>query len=158
MRALCWHGAGDTRRNTASDPKTENARDVGAKASSCAIYSPGLRLMDGQMPAKCGDALDHGVTDEGVEVGSPDHPLKKGDRVMVPFNTNCGECRQCRMGNWASCQRSNRSAGTAAQPFGCPATGLFGYSHLTGSYAGDEAGYARVPMADMKAMLPAATP
>ena len=142
MKALCWHGKGDIRCDTVPDPKIEDARDVILKVSSCAICGSDLHLMDGQMPTmESGDVLGHEFMGEVVEVGSPDHKLKKGDRIVVPFNINCGECRQCKMGNWASCLRSNRNAEMAAKQFGYSTAGLFGYSHLTGGYWGGQAEY-----------------
>ena len=154
MRALCWHGKGDIRCDTVADPTIEDARDVILKVSSCAICGSDLHLMDGQMPTmESGDILGHEFMGEVVEVGSPEHRLKKGDRVVVPFNINCGECRQCRLGNWSCCQRSNRNAAMAAKVFGHATAGLFGYSHLTGGYAGGQAEYVRVPMADVGPML-----
>ncbi len=153
MRALCWHGKGDIRCDTVADPTIEDVRDVIIKVSSCAICGSDLHLMDGQMPTmESGDVLGHEFMGEVVEVGSPDHKLKKGDRVVVPFNINCGECRQCKMGNWASCLRSNRNGKMAATQFGYPTAGLFGYSHLTGGYWGGQAEYVRVPMADVAPM------
>ena len=153
MRALCWHGKGDIRCDTVPDPSIEDPRDVIIKVSSCAICGSDLHLMDGQMPGmESGDVLGHEFMGEVVEVGSPDHKLKKGDRIVVPFNINCGACRQCKMGNWASCQRSNRNAAMAAKQFGYTTAGLFGYSHLTGGYAGGQAEYVRVPMADVGPM------
>src|ERR1700712_108738 len=153
MRALCWHGKGDIRCDTVPDPRIEDARDVILKVSSCAICGSDLHLMDGQMPTmESGDVLGHEFMGEVVEVGSPDHKLKKGDRVIVPFNIKCGECRQCKMGNWASCLRSNRNGAMAAKMFGYPTAGLFGYSHLTGGYWGGQAEYVRVPMADVGPM------
>ena len=153
MRALCWHGRNDIRCDTVPDPSIEDARDVILKVTSCAICGSDLHLMDGQMPSmKSGDVLGHEFMGEVVEVGSPGHVLAKGDRVVVPFNINCGECRQCRMGNWASCLTSNRNGAMAAEQFGYPTAGLFGYSHLTGGYAGGQAEYVRVPMADVGPM------
>jgi threonine dehydrogenase-like Zn-dependent dehydrogenase len=153
MRALCWHGKGDIRCDSVADPKIEDARDVILKVTSCAICGSDLHLMDGQMPSmKRGDVLGHEFMGEVVEVGSPDHPLKKGDRIVVPFNINCGECRQCRLGNWASCLNSNRNAEMAAAQFGYTTAGLFGYSHVTGGYWGGQAEYVRVPMADVGPM------
>ncbi len=153
MRALCWHGRNDIRCDTVPDPSIEDARDVILKVTSCAICGSDLHLMDGQMPSmKSGDVLGHEFMGEVVEVGSPDHVLRKGDRVVVPFNINCGACRQCRMGNWASCLTSNRNGAMAAEQFGYPTAGLFGYSHLTGGYAGGQAEYVRVPMADVGPM------
>ena len=154
MRALCWHGRNDIRCDTVADPGIEEARDVILKVTSCAICGSDLHLMDGQMPTmESGDILGHEFMGEVVEVGSPGHKLKKGDRVIVPFNINCGECRMCREGNWASCLRSNRNGEMAAKMFGYPTAGLFGYSHLTGGYSGGQAEYVRVPMADVGPML-----
>jgi threonine dehydrogenase-like Zn-dependent dehydrogenase len=154
MKALCWHGKGDIRCDTVADPGIEDARDVIIKVSSCAICGSDLHLMDGQMPTmENGDVLGHEFMGEVVEVGSPNHKLKKGDRIVVPFNINCGECRQCMLGNWASCLRSNRNSKMAAAQFGYPTAGLFGYSHLTGGYWGGQAEYVRVPMADVGPMI-----
>ena len=153
MRALCWHGKGDIRCDSVPDPTIEDSRDVIIKVSSCAICGSDLHLMDGQMPTmESGDVLGHEFMGEVVEVGSPGHVLKKGDRIVVPFNINCGECRMCRMGNWSCCERSNRNAAMAAKQFGYTTAGLFGYSHLTGGYWGGQAEYVRVPMADVGPM------
>ncbi len=153
MKALCWHGKGDIRCDTVADPAIEDPRDVILKVSSCAICGSDLHLMDGQMPTmESGDVLGHEFMGEVVEVGAPDHKLRKGDRVVVPFNINCGACRQCLLGNWASCLRSNRNGRMAAEQFGYPTAGLFGYSHLTGGYGGGQAEYVRVPMADVAPM------
>ncbi|MCQ8239783.1 zinc-dependent alcohol dehydrogenase [Rhizosaccharibacter radicis] len=153
MRALCWHGKNDIRCDTVPDPSIEDSRDVILKVTACAICGSDLHLMDGQMPSmESGDVLGHEFMGEVVEVGSPEHPLKKGDRVVVPFNINCGQCRQCKLGNYASCLRSNRNGEMAAKQFGYPTAGLFGYSHLTGGYWGGQAEYVRVPMADVAPM------
>ena len=149
MKALCWHGTNDIRCDTVDDPSIEDARDVIIKVTSCAICGSDLHLMDGLMPEMhSGDILGHEFMGEVVEVGSPNHPLKKGDRIVVPFNINCGECRMCKMGLYSCCQRSNRNGDKAAEMFGYPIAGLFGYSHILGGYSGGQAEYVRVPMAD----------
>ena len=154
MRALCWHGKDDIRCDTVPDPSIEDGRDVILRVTSCAICGSDLHLLDGQMPGmQSGDVLGHEFMGEVVEVGSATHPLKRGDRVVVPFTINCGECRQCKLGNWSCCQRSNRNADAAAKMFGYTTAGLFGYSHLTGGYAGGQAEYVRVPMADVAPMV-----
>ena len=153
MKALCWHGKNDIRCDTVPDPKIEDARDVIIKVTSCAICGSDLHLMDGLMPTmKSGDVLGHEFMGEVVEVGQGFTKFKKGDRIVVPFNINCGECDQCRRGNWSVCERSNRNGKMAAAQFGYPTAGLFGYSHLTGGYAGGQAEYVRVPMADVAPM------
>ena len=154
MRALAWHGRNDIRCDTVPDPTIEETRDVILKVTACAICGSDLHLMDGQMPTmESGDVLGHEFMGIVVETGSPNHKLKKGDRVVVPFNINCGECYQCKLGNWASCLNSNRNGAMAAKMFGYPTAGLFGYSHLTGGYWGGQAEYVRVPMADVGPMI-----
>ncbi len=153
MKALCWHGKNDIRCDTVPDPKIEDPRDVIIKVTSCAICGSDLHLMDGLMPTmEKGDVLGHEFMGEVVEVGQGFTKFKKGDRIVVPFNINCGECRQCRRGNWSVCERSNRNAAMAAEQFGYTTAGLFGYSHITGGYAGGQAEYVRVPMADVAPM------
>ncbi|KAA2211430.1 zinc-dependent alcohol dehydrogenase [Teichococcus oryzae] len=153
MKALAWHGTNDIRCDNVTDPGIEDARDVIIKVTSCAICGSDLHLMDGHMPAmKSGDVLGHEFMGEVVETGSPNHRLKKGDRILVPFNINCGSCSQCLRGNWACCLRSNRNAAEAETMFGYPSAGMFGYSHLTGGYWGGQAEYVRVPMADVAPM------
>ena len=153
MKALCWHGTNDIRCDNVPDPKIEEARDVIIKVTSCAICGSDLHLMDGLMPTmKSGDILGHEFMGEVVETGSAHTKFRKGDRIVVPFNINCGECRQCKLGNYSVCQRSNRNAAMAAAQFGYTTAGLFGYSHLTGGYSGGQAEYVRVPMADVAPM------
>src|SRR5690606_10391522 len=74
--------------------------------------------------------------------------LKVGDRVVVPFTITCGECEQCRRGNFSVCERSNRKKALADKVFGHATAGLYGYTHLTGGYPGGQAEYVRVPFAD----------
>src|SRR6201992_610827 len=153
MKALCWNGKNDIRCETVPDPKIEDTRDVIVKVSCCAICGSDLHLMDGLMPTmKSGDILGHEFMGEVVETGSAHNKFRKGDRIVVPFNINCGECRQCKLGNYSVCQRSNRNAAMAAKQFGDTTAGLFGYSHLTGGYSGGQAEYVRVPMADVAPM------
>ena len=149
MKALCWHGKNDIRCDTVPDPKIEDPRDAIIKMTSCAICGSDLHLFDGFMPGmESGDIMGHEFMGEVVEVGSANKKLKVGDRVVVPFTITCGECEQCRRGNFSVCERSNRNKALAEKMFGHATAGLFGYTHLTGGYAGGQAEYVRVPFAD----------
>jgi threonine dehydrogenase-like Zn-dependent dehydrogenase len=97
---------------------------------------------------KSGDIVGHEFMGEVVEVGSQNRKLKVGDRVVVPFTIWCGECEQCRRGNFSVCERTNRNKALADKVFGHATAGLFGYTHLTGGYPGGQAEYVRVPYAD----------
>ncbi|MGF7159921.1 threonine dehydrogenase-like Zn-dependent dehydrogenase [Rhodoligotrophos appendicifer] len=150
MRALCWHGKHDIRYDTVPDPEIEDGRDAIIKVTSCAICGSDLHLYDGFMPGmESGDIMGHEFMGEVVEVGRDNKKLKVGDRVVVPFTICCGECYQCRRGNFSVCERSNRNKDVADKVFGHTTAGLFGYTHLTGGYPGGQAEYVRVPFADV---------
>ncbi|WP_434657927.1 glutathione-dependent formaldehyde dehydrogenase [Pseudomonas sp. R3-56] len=150
MKALRWHGKKDIRCDDhIPDPMIEHPRDAIIKVTSCAICGSDLHLYDGFMPGmKHGDIMGHEFMGEVVEVGSANKKLKIGDRVVVPFTICCGECDQCRRGNFSVCERSNRNKDLADKAFGHTTAGLFGYTHLTGGYPGGQAEYVRVPYAD----------
>jgi threonine dehydrogenase-like Zn-dependent dehydrogenase len=150
MRALVWHGKEDIRCDRVSDPEIEEDRDAIIKVTSCAICGSDLHLFHNLIPALLpGDILGHETMGEVVEVGrSAKSKLKKGDRVVIPFTIQCGECEQCRRGNFSLCRRTNRKGELGDKAFGHRTAGLFGYTHLTGGYPGGQAEYLRVPFAD----------
>lgn len=150
MRALVWHGKEDIRCDTVSDPEIEHPRDAIIKVTSCAICGSDLHLFHNAIPAMLpGDIMGHEMMGEVVETGSGvNGRLKKGDRIVVPFTITCGECEQCKRGNFSVCERSNRKKKIADKVFGHATAGLFGYTHLTGGYPGGQAEYLRVPFAD----------
>jgi threonine dehydrogenase-like Zn-dependent dehydrogenase len=150
MKALVWHGTTDIRCDSVPDPEIEHPRDAIIKVTTCAICGSDLHLYDHFMPGmKNGDIVGHEFMGEVVDVGAEAKgALKVGDRVVVPFTIICGECDQCKRGNFSVCERTNRNGHIAAKAFGHTTAGLFGYSHITGGYPGGQAEYVRVPFAD----------
>jgi threonine dehydrogenase-like Zn-dependent dehydrogenase len=150
MRALVWHGKEDIRYDTVTDPRIEHPRDAIVQVTSCAICGSDLHLFHNIIPAMLpGDIIGHEMMGEVVEVGSGvNGHLRKGDRIVVPFTIICGECEQCKRGNFSVCERTNRKKHIADKVFGHATAGLFGYTHLTGGYPGGQAEYVRVPFAD----------
>jgi len=150
MRALVWHGKEDIRCDTVTDPELEQPRDAIIKVTSCAICGSDLHLFHNYIPAMLpGDVMGHEMMGEVVEVGiEAKDKLKVGDRIVVPFTIICGECDQCKRGNFSVCETTNRKKYLADKVFGHTTAGLFGYTHLTGGYPGGQAEYLRVPFAD----------
>jgi threonine dehydrogenase-like Zn-dependent dehydrogenase len=150
MKALVWHGKEDIRCDTVTDPEIQDPRDAIIKVTSCAICGSDLHLFHNFIPGMLpGDIMGHETMGEVVEVGAGvDGKLKKGDRVVVPFTIICGECDQCKRGNFSVCETTNRKRYLADKVFGHTTGGLFGYTHLTGGYPGGQAEYLRVPYAD----------
>jgi threonine dehydrogenase-like Zn-dependent dehydrogenase len=149
MKALVWHKPSDIRCEEVPDPKIEEPGDAIIRVTLCAICGSDLHLFNGYMPGMMnGDIVGHETMGEVVEVGPEVRNLKVGDRVVIPFTIFCGHCFQCRRGNYSLCATTNRNKEMAEKVFGRTTAGLFGYTHLTGGYAGGQAEYLRVPFAD----------
>jgi threonine dehydrogenase-like Zn-dependent dehydrogenase len=150
MRANCWMGRNTVEVREVPDPTLLNRRDAIVKVTSTAICGSDLHLYDGYIPTmKEGDILGHEFMGSVVEVGPDVSNLKVGDRVVVPFPIACGACNSCTAGLFSLCENSNPNAGMAEKLWGHASAGMFGYSHLTGGFAGGQAEYVRVPFADI---------
>ncbi|MBO3459628.1 glutathione-dependent formaldehyde dehydrogenase [Aetokthonos hydrillicola Thurmond2011] len=150
MKAVCWHGANHVQVDTVPDPKILNPRDAIIKITSTAICGSDLHLYNGFIPTmEKGDILGHEFMGEVVELGSAVKNVKVGDRVVVPFTIACGNCFFCQRDLWSLCDNSNPNGWLAEKIMGHSPSGLFGYSHIFGGYAGGQAEYARVPFADV---------
>jgi threonine dehydrogenase-like Zn-dependent dehydrogenase len=152
MKANCWIRPNTVKVVDVPDPAMLNRRDAIVKITSTAICGSDLHLLDGYVPTmQKGDVMGHEFMGEVVEVGdgvSADK-LRVGDRVVVPFPIACGACAACQAELYSVCENTNPNAGLAEKFFGHPTAGIFGYSHLTGGFAGGQAEYARVPFADV---------
>jgi threonine dehydrogenase-like Zn-dependent dehydrogenase len=150
MKALRWYGKSDVRVETVDDPVIRHSRDAIIRVTSTAICGSDLHLYDGYMPTmEKGDILGHEPMGEVVEVGKDVRNLKKGDRIVVPFTIACGECWFCKHELFSLCDTSNPNAELAKKMMGHSPSGLLGYSHMLGGFAGGQAEYLRVPFADV---------
>jgi threonine dehydrogenase-like Zn-dependent dehydrogenase len=150
MKALCWYGKHDVRVMNVPNPQILNPRDAIIKVTATAICGSDLHLYDGYIPTmEKGDILGHEFMGEIVELGSEVTNLQIGDRVVVPFTIACGKCFFCEKQLWSLCDNSNPNARMLEKLYGFSPSGLFGYSHMMGGYAGGQAEYVRVPFADV---------
>jgi threonine dehydrogenase-like Zn-dependent dehydrogenase len=150
MKAVCWYGKNDVRTEIVPDPQILNPHDAIVKITSTAICGSDLHLYNGYIPTmQPGDILGHEFMGEVVETGRAVTQVQRGDRVVVPFTIACGHCFFCQRELWSLCDNSNPNAWMAEKLYGASPSGLFGYSHMLGGYAGGQAEYARVPFANV---------
>ena len=141
MRALTWRGQHDVRVEDHPDPQIQEPTDAIIRVTSSAICGSDLHLYDFLGPfIDDGSILGHEPMGIVEEVGSEVSHIKRGDRVVIPFNISCGHCFMCRHGLFAQCETTQQTEnGTGAA--------LFGYTRLYGSVPGGQAEYLRVPQA-----------
>ncbi|MFL6561656.1 MAG: alcohol dehydrogenase catalytic domain-containing protein, partial [Bacillus sp. (in: firmicutes)] len=137
MKAVTYQGIKNVEVKEVKDPEIKNADDIIVKVTSSAICGSDLHLIHALIPNMPTDyIIGHEPMGVVEEVGPEVTKLKKGDRVIIPFNVSCGHCWYCTHDLTSQCDNSN--------PHG-EVGGFFGYSELTGGYAGGQAEYMRVP-------------
>jgi threonine dehydrogenase-like Zn-dependent dehydrogenase len=142
VKALTWHGRRSVKVEEVPDPVLQEPTDAIVRITSSAICGSDLHLYEVLSPyMHKHDVLGHEPMGIVEEVGSGVTNLKKGDRVVIPFNISCGHCFMCRQGLQSQCETTQvREKGSGAA--------LFGFSELYGSVPGGQAQYLRVPHAD----------
>lgn len=142
---MIYEGPSRVRVVNKPDPVIQHPDDVILKVTRTAICGSDLHLLHGLVPdTRTGCTFGHEFAGVVEEVGPQVRSLKKGDRIVVPFNISCGTCFYCQRGLTANCENSNPSSDLAC--------GVYGYSHTTGGYEGGQAEYVRVPYADVGPM------
>lgn len=145
MKALSYQGPNRVQVVEKPIPKIEHPADAILRVTRAAICGSDLHLYHGLVPdTRVGHTFGHEFTGVVEEVGPQVRTLRRGDRVVVPFNISCGVCFYCQRGLFANCENSNPESDIAS--------GVFGYSHTTGGFDGGQAEFVRVPFADVGPM------
>lgn len=103
-----------------------------------------LYLANGAIPLRDQPfAFGHEIAGEVTDVGDDVTAVKPGDRVIVPFQINCGTCGNCRLGFTNACES-------------VPAYSAYGLAQSSGhEWGGGLSDYLLVPYADaMLVMIP----
>lgn len=142
MLAMNYRGPYRVRAQSMPDPVIEHPNDAIVRVTRSCICGSDLHLYHGLVPdTRIGSTFGHEFTGIVEEVGPSVQNLKVGDHVLVPFNIFCGSCFFCQRELYSNCNNVNPEASAVG--------GIYGYSHTTGGYAGGQAEYVRVPMADV---------
>jgi threonine dehydrogenase-like Zn-dependent dehydrogenase len=145
MEALTYRGPSNVRVTRKPDPRIEHPNDVLLRVTRSAICGSDLHLYHGLVPdTRVGTTFGHEFAGVVEEVGPSVATLKRGDRVVVPFNIACGSCFYCQKELTSVCENTNPSSDILG--------GVYGYSNMTGGYDGGQAQYVRVPFADVGPM------
>lgn len=133
MKALTFLGIEKISYETIADPRIENGEDVIVRVKQCAICGSDLHVFHGREEGiDQHTAMGHEFIGEVVETGNQVRHLKKGDMVMSPFTTSCGNCFYCKLGLTCRCEHSQ----------------LFGWREDQRGLHGGQSELVRVPKAD----------
>jgi len=103
MKALVYHGPKKVSIDNVPDPKLEKLTDVIIKLTTTNICGSDLHMYEGRTDVEKGKILGHENLGEVVEMGKAVDTVKKGDKVVLPFNIGCGFCANCERGLTGFC-------------------------------------------------------
>jgi alcohol dehydrogenase len=135
MRALTAAPGGRLRWRQVATPPAPGAKGAivhPIAASTCDMDCP-VMLGKTQIPLPL--HLGHECVAEVLSVGEQVMTVRPGDRVIVPFQINCGECAPCAAGHTGSCT-------------GVPPLSMYGFGVGTGHWGGAFSDELGVPYAD----------
>ncbi|RIN31497.1 glutathione-dependent formaldehyde dehydrogenase [Staphylococcus succinus] len=145
MKAVTYQGHKNMEVREVHDPIIEESTDAIIKITASGICGSDLHLYhQGDLFMDPGFVIGHEPMGIVEEVGKDVKTLKKGDRVVIPFNIGCGDCFYCNNDMESQCDNSNPSPASWKMDNG----GLFGFGGMHGNHWGGQAEYLRVPFAD----------
>lgn len=137
MKAVTYQGRKKVEVKEVRDPGLENKDDILVRITTTAICGSDLHIYHGLIPGMYDDyVIGHEPMGIVEEVGPDVTRVKKGDRVIIPFNVSCGQCFFCQNHMESQCDNSNDNRDTG---------GYLGYSDMYGGFMGGQAELLRVP-------------
>ena len=103
MRQLTFEEAGRYAWREVREPEITASEQALVRPLVVACCDLDIAVAHGQAPLPPGYAVGHEGLAEVVAVGDGVSAVRVGDRVVVPFQISCGDCRECRRGATGSC-------------------------------------------------------
>jgi alcohol dehydrogenase len=104
MQALVYHGPGEKKWESKSDPTIEQPTDAIVQIDTTTICGTDLHILKGDVPTVTdGRTLGHEAVGTVVESGSGVEDIQQGDKVLVSCISACGRCKYCRRGLQSQC-------------------------------------------------------
>ncbi|KQH76837.1 alcohol dehydrogenase [Mycobacterium gordonae] len=103
MRQLMHADAGRYEWRDAADLEISAPGQALVRPLAVACCDLDVAVCAGRLPLPPGYAVGHEGLAKVVAVGDDVTGVAAGDRVVVPFQINCGTCRECRRGVTGSC-------------------------------------------------------
>ncbi|WP_217596748.1 zinc-dependent alcohol dehydrogenase [Cohnella sp. GbtcB17] len=141
MRAVTFQGSKDIQVKEVEDPRLKQKDDIIVRITSTAICGSDLHIYLGGMPTHKDFVIGHEPMGIIEEVGPEVTRVKKGDRVVIPFNVSCGKCYYCEHDMESQCDNSNPHPPLKE----IDSAGYLGYTERYGNYPGGQAEYLHVP-------------
>ncbi len=138
LKAVTYQGIKDMQVKEVDDPELKKKDDIIVRITSTAICGSDLHIYKGSIPTTKDTVIGHEPMGIVEEVGPEVTKVKKGDRVILPFNVSCGECYYCTHDLESQCDNSNNNKELDAGAY-------FGYTERYGDYPGGQAEYLHVP-------------
>lgn len=150
MKAVTFQGKKKMKVKKVADPKIIEPTDAIIKITASGICGSDLHLYhQGDMFMDKDFVIGHEPMGIVEEVGKDVKNLKKGDRVVIPFNIGCGDCFYCNNQMESQCDQSNEEPANWKMDNGA----LFGFGQMHGNFWGGQAEYLRVPYADFSSFV-----
>ncbi|MBT2569302.1 zinc-dependent alcohol dehydrogenase [Planococcus sp. ISL-110] len=146
MKAVTFQGTKNMQVKNVKDPEIQKKDDIIVKITSTAICGTDLHIYQGALPTTKDTVIGHEPMGIVEEVGPDVTKVKKGDRIVLPFNVSCGKCFYCSNEMESQCDNSNDNPHFDTG-------GYFGLTERYGDYSGGQAEYLRVPYGNFMPLL-----
>lgn len=138
MKACVWMGKENLEVQEKPVPQVTDPEDAIIKITGTTVCGSDLHLYHGEiLQLKPGDILGHEMMGIVDSVGPEVTNVKPGDRVVASFNIGCGRCDYCKRQLYTACDTTNDSS-FQEKLYGQRISGILGYSHFVGGFAGKQ--------------------